>query len=141
MSKNGPWAFNVSICADTDEDIVYSNMPAAESFLFNSPRHITLADLSGMNSVRMLVNKQNIAGNTGSKLTLKYSETYSENPSDYTDIGLTPVSVDINVESTFLQSSWVQIIAPQNDVFLAIIGSGGDGIISPHFGHISVNFS
>ena len=139
--KSGPWTFNVSVCADTDEDIVYTNMPGTDSFLFNSSRHITLADLSGMNTVRMLINKQAVAGNTGSKLTLKYSEVYSLNPSDYVDIGVTPVEVSVDVENTFLKTEWTQLIAPQNDVFLAIIGSGGDGIISPYFGHISINFA
>lgn len=141
MSKYGPWAFNVSICADTSEETIYTNMPSLNSFLFNSSRHITLVDLSGITWVRMLVNKQSVAGNSGSKLTLKYSETFSLNPSDYIDIGIEPVEVAIDVDNSFLLTPFTQIIAPQNDVFIAIIGSGGDEIISPHFGHISVNFT
>lgn len=141
MGKNGAWAFNVSVCADTDKAVSYDSMPVAESFLFNSTRHVTLVDLSGMNSVRMLVNKQAVPGNTGAKLVLKYCETYSTNPGDYQDTGVTPVEVYIDNENQFLQTDWIQIAAPQNDVFLAVIGVGGDGVISPEFGHISLNFA
>lgn len=143
MAKNGPWVFNISVCADTDEDIVYQNMPDVDSFLFNSSRHITFSDLSGMNEVRFLVNKQSVPGVTGSKLTLKYSTEYSLNPSDYSDIGTEPVQLSIDVENTFLKTDWIWINTevPRGDVYLAIIGSGGDNIISPHFGHISINFA
>lgn len=140
MSKYGAWAFNVSVYADTNEDALYTNMPSANSFLFNSYRHVTLVDLSGMTSVRMIVNKQSVAGNSGSKLSLKYCDTFSTNPDDYLNIGVDPVEVLIDTENTILITNWVQIIAPQNDVFLAVIGSGGDENITPHFGHISVNF-
>lgn len=140
MSKYGAWAFNVSIYADTNEDAVYTNMPSANSFLFNSYRHVTLVDLSGMSSVRMIVNKQSVAGSAGSKLSLKYSDTFSTNPDDYSNIGVDPVEILIDTENSILTTNWTQILAPQNDVFLAVIGSGGDGNITPHFGHISVNF-
>ena len=141
MGKSGAWAFNVSVCADTDRLVSYENMPSTDSFLFNSNRHVTLVDLSGMNSVRMLVNKQAVAGNAGAKLTLKYCETYSTDPSDYSDIGVSPVEVAVDCENCFLQTEWTQILAPQNDVFLAVICSGGDGVKSPEFGHISINFA
>lgn len=143
MAKNGPWVFNISVCADTDQDIVYQNMPESDSFLFNSPRHITMSDLSGMNEVRMLVNKQSVAGVSGSKLTLKYSTEYSLNPLDYFDIGDEPIQVSIDVEDAFLKTNWTFLNrdVPRSDVYLAVIGSGGDGIISPHFGHISINFA
>lgn len=141
MGKSGAWAFNVSVCADTDRQVSYDNMPSTDSFLFNSNRHVTLVDLSGMNSVRMLVNKQAVAANAGAKLSLKYCETYSTNPADYQDIGISPVEIAIDCENSFLQSEWTQIVAPQNDVFVAVIGSGGDGVTSPEFGHISLNFA
>jgi len=94
-----------------------------------------------MNSVRMLVNKQAVAANAGAKLSLKYCDTYSTNPADYQDIGASPVEIAIDCENSFLQSEWTQIVAPQNDVFVAVIGSGGDGVTSPEFGHISLNFA
>jgi len=141
MSKSGAWAFNVSLCVDTSEETIYANLPNENAFLFNSSRHVTVVDLSGMNSVRMVVNKQSIAGSPGSKLSLKYSDTFSLDPNDYINIGVEPVEIYIDVENSFLITDWIQIVAPQNDVFLAIISSGGDGNVSPHFGHISVNFT
>ena len=141
MSKYGAWAFNVSLCADTSEETIYANVPNQNSFLFNSSRHVTIVDLSGINSVRMVVNKQSVPANPGCKLSLKYSENFSLDPNDYIDVGVDPIEVGIDVENTFLTTNWTQIIAPQNDVFLAIISSGGDGNTSPHFGHISINFA
>ena len=141
MSKFGPWAFNVSICSCTDSDLVYNSMPQIESFLCNSTRYIMIADLFGMNSVRMLVNKQSISGAVGSKIYLKYSENYSTNLYDYKNIGESPVEVSIDTENAFLKTEWIPLLAPQNDVYLAVIGSGGDGIISPHFGNIVIDFA
>ena len=63
----------------------------------------------------------------------------SNTPSDYIDLGLSPVEVNIDVENTFLKTDWIQIVT-QDDVFLAIVGTGGDGIITPGFGNISLEF-
>lgn len=136
--KYGTWSFTVCIAAPSDKNAVYTNMSNGESFLFNSSRTVNACSLSGITYIRLIVNKREISSNTGAKLTLKYSEVYSNNPADYIDIGVTPVEVHIDTENIILISNTTQIKAPQNDVYLAVIGSGGDGVISPEFGGILV---
>jgi len=139
MSKTGPWTYCISICADANEDILYYNMPNEKSFLFNSSRHIAATYLTGITYARLLVNKQSVAGCSGSKLSLKYGTVFSNDPLDYIDLGVTPIEVNIDVENTFLKTDWIQLVT-QEDVFLAIVGSGGDGVITPGFGNISLEF-
>lgn len=140
MSKFGNWTYYVPISISINDSIPYNNMSNEDSFLFNSTRHIVSVDLDGMNYVRLLVNKQSISGNIGSKITLKYSTVFSQDSSDYIDVGITPVEVNIDVENTFLKTNWIEL-KTKEDVFFAIIGNGGNGNISPTFGSISLEFS
>lgn len=141
--RHGPWALNVTINGKPDAVATYTNMPAAASFLFNSHRHVLLIDTEGMSVVRLKVNKQATAATTGAKLILRYSPVFSTNVSDYADIGETEVSVPIDTANQYLDSGWV-VLSPnvnQEDIFLAIIGVGGNGVLDPQFGHISVAFA
>ncbi|MCA9337520.1 hypothetical protein KC951_02315 [Candidatus Saccharibacteria bacterium] len=141
--RQGPWAVHITIHARTDGAATYKNMPVANSFLFNSHRHITLVDTEGMSLVRLKVNKQGTAGAAGAKLTVKYSPTFSTNVSNYVDLGVTEVSVPIDNVNTFLDSGWIEISPDTHadDIFLAIVGSGGNGTLDPQFGHISVSMA
>jgi biotin transporter BioY len=116
-------------------------MPAAATLLFGDASHITLIDLSGFTSIRLLVNKRQTAGNAGATLTAMYSAIYSVTASDYIDIGVTPVQVVIDTAGTFLDSGWIDIdrtAGISSEIFMAIIGAGGNGVIDPGFGSITV---
>ena len=142
--RNGNWALHTTIHAEADASATYSNMPAANSFLFNSHRHITEVDPTGMTYVRLKVNKQSTAGASGAKLRLCYSPTFSTSVASYSDIGVSEVSVNINTANAYLDSGWVELrqeLFSYDDIFIAVIGSGGDGALDPQFGNISVSFS
>lgn len=140
--KPGAWAINFVIHAEADANATFTNMPAADTFLFNSHRHIQLIDLTGMSFVRFKVNKQATAGASGAKLTLKYSNLFSTSVGNYSDIGIAPVELAVNVTNQYLDTGWVELdqSATNGDIYLAVVGSGGDGVLDPVFGTISVAF-
>ncbi len=141
--REGPWTYNIIIHANAAAAATFTNMPAAETFLFNSHRHITLTNTEGITKVRLKVAKQATAGVAGSKLILRYSPTFSTTVSDYRDIGVTEVSVAINTTNAHLDSGWIEINPDTHDgdVYLAVIGSGGNGTTDPQFGHISIGMA
>jgi hypothetical protein len=124
--------------------LAWTNMPAALSFLMNTAtagKSITRSDLSSFTQCRLLVNKQATAGAASSKLILRYYTGWSQTASNYLDIGTSEVSVATNVQNTFLATNWINLAAgAKADVYIAVLGSGGDGALDPAFGIISAEF-
>lgn len=138
--RPGSWTVHATIHGEADAAATWTNMPAAETFLFGSHRHVVLLDLEGMTQIRLKVNKQGTSGAASSKLILRFSTTFSTTASNYSDVGVTEVSVPINTTNTFLDSGWVDINGDaKGDVYIAVIGSGGDGVLDPQFGNISIS--
>lgn len=125
--------------------LAWTNQPAALSFWLSSAtvaKGVTKVDLTGFTQVRLLVNKQGTAGAAASKLILRYKASpFTQVVADYSDIGTSEVSVATNVQNAFLETAWINLAAgAQADVFLALLGSGGDGVIDPAFGQITAEF-
>lgn len=144
MSREGTWTLHTTIHSEVDAAATWTNMPAADTFLFGSHRHVVLVDVGGFQQVRLKVNKQGTAGNTGATLRLCWAPSFSTAVGDYADIGVTPVSVAVDTTNTFLDSGWIDIsgdvFVGGDDVYLAVIGNGGNGVLDPQFGNISVSF-
>lgn len=140
--RSGHWAMNMTIHGEADANGVFTNMPAAATFLFSSYRHVQLVDLDGFSIVRLKVNKQSTAGQAGAKLILRFNETFSTTAGNYRDVGVSEVSVAIDTTNTYLDSGWIDLHPDANgEVFIAVIGEGGNGTLDPAFGHISVAFA
>jgi hypothetical protein len=121
--------------------VTWTNMPLAATFWNGSHRHISKHDLTNFTQARIVVNKQGTAGSTDSKLILKYRTSFSVTAGDYLDIGTSEISVAVNVQNTVLTSSWINLAAgAKADVFVCVIGSGGNGAIDPIFGSVSAQF-
>jgi hypothetical protein len=119
----------------------WTNMPLALTFWSGSYRHITKVDLTNYTQVRLVVNKQATAGDTASKLILRYLDSFNTAAGNYLDIGLSEVSVAVNTTNTVLASNWINLVAgAKADIFLSLIGSGGNGVLDPAFGQISAQF-
>jgi hypothetical protein len=87
------------------------------------------------------VNKQGTAGAANSKFILRYRTTFSTTVGDYSDIGTSEVSVAVNTTNTVLSTSWINLAAnAKADVFVAVVGSGGDGALDPGFGSVIAQF-
>lgn len=140
MGRLGLYTLHATIHSEADSAATFTNMPAADTFLFSSHRHVTLVDLEGMSKIRLKVNKQATAGSVGSKLILRYSLTFSTSVGNYSDIGTSEVSVNIDNTNTFLDSGWVDIHNDaKSDVYICVVGNGGNGTLDPQFGNISIS--
>lgn len=141
MARAGTYTSHITFHSEADAGATWTNMPAAATFLFNSHRHVIGVDLTGMTAIRLRVNKQATAGNAGAKLILRYSPTFSTSVSSYSDVGVSEVSVAIDTTNAYLDSGYIDISPDAmvyGEIFLAIVGSGGNGTLDPQFGTISV---
>ena len=125
--------------------LAWTNQPAALSFWLSTAtvaKGVTKVDLTGFTQVRLLVNKQGTAGAAASKLILRYKATpFTQVVANYSDIGVSEVSVATNVQNTFLETAWINLATgAKADVFLALLGSGGDGALDPAFGQVTAEF-
>lgn len=116
-------------------------MPLAATLLFGSTRHIRKLDLTNYTQARLTMTKASIAGVSGSKLILRYRTAWSSTASDYSDIGTSEVSLAADGGIDGLVSSWVDLASgAKADVWIAVVGTGGDGATDPTFGTISAEF-
>ena len=125
--------------------LIWTNMPSAASFFLSTAtvaKNTTKADLTNYTQVRLLVNKQGTSGAASSKLILRYKATpFTQTVANYVDIGTSEVSVATNVNNTFLATAWINLAAgAKADVFVDIVGSGGDGALDPAFGSVVAEF-
>ena len=125
--------------------LVWTNMPVALSFWLSSAsvaKGVLRVDLTGYTQVRLRVNKQGTAGAAASKLILRYKVSpFTQAVANYSDIGSSEVSVAVNVTNTYLETAWINLVAgAKADVFVALLGSGGDGALDPAFGYVHAEF-
>ena len=122
----------------------WTNMPTAATLFNGSHRHVTRVDLTGFTEVRLVVNKQATAGAAASKLALRFSASFQASAGGYENIGAGGAEVacsPLNVQNTIVTSAWTPLIAgARTDVFLALVGSGGDGALDPAFGSVVAEF-
>ncbi len=121
----------------------YTNLPASVGFLGGTTGHqfVVKADLTNFTQVRLIVNKQGVAGATGSKLVLRYHTSFSTTASTYSDIGTSAVEVAVDTTNAVLDTGWINLAAgAKADVMIALLGYGGDGVVDPTFGAISAQF-
>jgi hypothetical protein len=137
----GPASILIHPIAIDPAGFTWTNMPLAATFLSGSHRHILKVDLTNFTQVRLIVNKQGTAGAAASKLILRYRTAFSTTVGDYSDIGTSEVNVAVNVQNTVQVSNWINITAnAKADVFVCLVGSGGDGALDPVFGNIIAQF-
>jgi hypothetical protein len=119
----------------------WSNMPSAISFYDGSNAFITAAELTNFTQVRLLINKLGTAGAAGSIIILRYNTSYTQNANLWSTIGTTSVQLSVNNTNQFLETAWIDLVAgAKADVFIALMGSGGDGAADPIFGMITAEF-
>lgn len=99
-------------------------------------------DLTGYTQVRFTIIMGSVGGNTGSKAILRYKRTsFSSTATDYSDIGTSEVSVSIATSGVVVTTGWVALAAgAKADVWIAVLGSGGDGAIDPTFRLIKAEY-
>lgn len=123
-------------------DATWTNMPLADTLFAGSTRHIRKLDLTNYTQCRLTMTKASVAGAAASKLILRYkADPWSATVGDYSDIGTSEVSLAASGGIDGLVSSWIDLVAgAKGDVWIALVGSGGDGALDPTFGAISAEF-
>lgn len=144
-AANPSWgyrAFDVTIQAASGTDLTWTNMPAAQTLWLGTGRHIFKADLGDYQQVRLLINVRSVAANAGSTVDVMYSTSYTETIGSLSAIGTSACQVTLGSTSTILDSGWIDLAAGAKaaNVFVALVGAGGDGAIDPTFGGVHVQF-
>lgn len=133
--------FDLAIHAAGNSNLTYTSMSAAVSFLNGDYRTKTKLDLTNFTQCRIVIQMRGTAGAAGSKLIARYRTTDSTTASDFSDIGTSEVSATIDANNTITTSSWINLASgAKADVFVVVVGSGGDGATSPTIGSIHLQF-
>jgi collagen triple helix repeat protein len=121
---------------------VWTNMPSADTLFNGGHQHVQKVDLTNFTQARLIVNKQGVAGGASSKIRLVYATSFQTSAAGYSAIGSSEIACSpLNVTNTILASGWVNLVAgAKADVFVALVGSGGDGVLDPAFGSIVAQF-
>ena len=142
IPRSSPWSVYMMLSAD-GANITWTNQPSGETFFGNSHRHVQPISLWGLTYGRLIMNKQGTAANTGATVELRYSTTYQTVAGNYVQLGVTPIIVSIDVTNQVVDSGWIELnndAKGDEDVFLALVGVGGNGTIDPQFGSVSARF-
>jgi hypothetical protein len=116
-------------------------MPAAETIFEANTGFLQKVNLADYQQCRFLVNKGIVAGNPGSVLVLRYATAFSINASSYATISTAEASVGVAVQNQYLDTGWLTLVeGAKDDVFLAVIGIGGNGTLDPVFGSLVAEF-
>lgn len=133
--------FSHVIYGDSGVDAVWTNMPLAQALWLGSERHIRRVDLTSYRQCRLVIQKRAVAGAAASILSVYYATSFSTLVAGYGSIGTSSVQVAANGASTAVESAWVDLTASARaDVYVAIVGQGGDGVLDPTFGFVEVQF-
>ena len=123
-------------------NVVDTNQPTALRFFKALPYLAAQkCDLSVYTQLRFNVMKAATAGAAASKMILLYSANWTTTVGSWSNISDAEVSLATNVQNTSLSSGWVNLVAgARGDVHIGIFTSGGDALLDPAFGNISVEF-
>ncbi len=122
--------------------VTATNMTAALNFFAGSAAYITYADLSSYTGVALYINKTATAGAAASRLFLRYRDSYNATATNWTqDISSPVMQFPVNVQNTIITSGFRPLVpSAQSGVYLALMGTGGDGVLDPAFGLITAQF-
>lgn len=122
--------------------VTATNMPAALSFFANSSAYITFADLSRFTGMALYINKAGTAGAAASQLFVRYRDAFNATATNWTQDITSPVmQFPVNTTNTMITSGFRPLVAgARSGVFIALMGTGGDGVLDPAFGLITAQF-
>jgi len=132
--------FDMTFHAANGSDVTWTAMTAAASFLGGNSRHLVSSDLSAFTQCRVGIRIGSTAGFAGSKVNVRYYTASSNTASNFLAMGLSSADVSVNLDgstSTAYMGAWTTLTpAARAEVFLGVIGTGGDGIVSPVVGNV-----
>ncbi len=117
-------------------------MPNAINFFGGSGTHVSYADLTQYTGMRLVVNKLATAGSTTGQLFIRYKDFFDPAAANWTtSVTTTPCLVNINGANNISVSGYVSLAtAARSGVYIALMGSSGNGVLSPVFGNVTAFF-
>jgi hypothetical protein len=118
----------------------WTAMTNTRGFFNGSSSYITQVDLLQYTGVKLIVN-QGVAGTVSGSIHLGYLGNFSPVPSAYLPIDTNATRTRIGVLNTIANSGWQPLAAgARSGVYIALLGSSGNAILSPTFGMITAYF-
>lgn len=118
-----------------------TNQAETDQFLGNNTNHITMADLSPFNEVRLGVRvATNSASPNNPRLEAVYAGVFSTTIGDYSDIGDFTVSASLSTAG-YVFSNWITLATDaKTEVAIAIIQAGGNASADPAVSNVRLEF-
>lgn len=132
-----------TIHGDATVNWALSNSPLAERFAVNTYRTVFSVDLDGYTQVRLRANQQVTSASAFTpELLFRYHTSYATVYSTYVQLGLSG-ELSINLTGVgYKDTGWIDLAlgARTNNIFIAPIERGGDGVADPAFGAVDILF-
>lgn len=112
------------------------NQPAAATEMFSATQAIrTRIDMTYATDVRAVVRVSNTAGVAGAVIYFEYSA----NGAAWTNLGLPNIA--INTANTTTTTAWTAVpVGAKGDMYIHVMGSGGDGVADPILKMVQLQF-
>jgi hypothetical protein len=124
--------------------LAFTDMAAAETLVNASTgRSITKVDLSRFSKVRVVAQRAATTGAVGSKIIFKYAPSYTTTLANYSNLGVSEVSLSLETAGVagVVETSWIDLpSAAKGIVFLNPTTIGGDGAADPSLGNCFYEF-
>jgi hypothetical protein len=122
--------------------LVWTDQPEGATFFNGSTAYTVKVDLTLMTEVRLRMQDQSATGNAGSRLYLVYKAgDYSSTVRDYAHIGTSEVWVPLDEPEGYHDTDWITLAdGARSDVYVALVGTNGDGVKDPAIGTIFAEF-
>lgn len=131
---------DIQFHADAGANATFTNQAVAETLFVGSNRHITKYDLSNFTRCRLLTYVVTASASVNTpRIVARYSTTSQTTVGGFTsELGTTAISQSIFTGTTGLQvTPWTTIAAAaRGDVWLALVGIGGNAVADPAFGSV-----
>ena len=140
-AAGGSGQLSVQLVSDNGA-VTWSNQPLALTFFNASHRYATKVDLTSYTQARIVINKQATSGAAAAVLKVLYRTAFNTTVGNWVQLGASGhVQEAINATNTVIAGAWTSLATlAKADVFLCLAGEGGDGVLDPVFGQISVQF-
>ncbi len=119
--------------------VAWTDQPAAAAFVNADTTKIRLADLSAFSECRLIVH-QKTAGAATAVADVKFSPTFTTTLSNYSNLCAPTARVSL-AGTGVVVGAWVPIVEnARGDMYVSVIGSGGDGAVDPELLRVNVQF-
>lgn len=99
-------------------------------------------DLEHFTQARLVAARGPVAVSpANARLGLVYAASFSQDVAVYAELGVTPIVAHVSAPNQIAESPWIELAElARADVYVAVVGWGGDGKDDPVFGSVLAEF-